>query len=453
MKKSDLLRMCLRNLARRKFRTMLTLVGVIAGTCAVVLMIAVGLGMQASQDASLAQMGDLTQIQIYNYNSGKNAPKLNDSVLKDIIAMDLVVAATRFYSRRYLNGQIYAGKNDRYSAYLYNTVGVYPEAMEPLGYQLIEGTWETAFQEPYSIVAGQYFAYTFRDSRRRNNDRIDYYTPDKNGNIPDPFFNILTEKLKIKLNKENSNGSQTSSKKLEFNVTISSVMQEDWNVGYYTSQGAFMSVEDIKKLESAYIKENKIKVDEDYGQYQEAVVKVSDINYVEEVQTAIEALGLDTYSMESIRKPMQEQTQQIQLFLGMIAGVSLFVAALGIINTMLMSVYERTREIGIMKVVGCRVSDIRSIFLIEAGCIGLLGGILGTLFSCAIAYACNHFGISINFGVSGWFGDGGATQMFLITPWLIGLALVFSTLIGLISGFIPANRAVKIPALVAIRQG
>lgn len=451
MKKSDLFRMCLRNLARRKFRTLLTLIGVVAGTCAVILMIAVGLGMQATQDASLAQMGDLTLIQIYNYNSGKDAPKLNDEQLHSIMEIEHVVTATPFYSPRYLDGQLYAGKNDRYSAYLYNTVGVYPEAMEPLGYQLSEGTWEEAFQEPYSIVAGQYFAYTFRDSRKRNNNMVSYYQTDKNGNIPDPFFDILSEKLKIRLNQNEGSGSSTT-RKLEYTANVNAVMIEDWNVGYYTSQGAFMSVEDIQKLEKEYIKANKIKTTDEIGQYQEAVVKVSDIDYVEEVQNAITDMGLETWSMESIRKPMQEQTKQIQLFLGMIAGVSLFVAALGIINTMLMSVYERTREIGIMKVVGCRVSDIRGIFLIEAGCIGLMGGILGTLFSCAIAYACNHFGFSINLGMSGWLGDGSAAQMFLITPWLIGLALVFSTLIGLVAGFIPANRAVKIPALVAIRQ-
>jgi ABC-type lipoprotein release transport system permease subunit len=81
-----------------------------------------------------------------------------------------------------------------------------------------------------------------------------------------------------------------------------------------------------------------------------------------------------------------------------------------------------------------------------------MGGILGTLLSCGIAYACNHFGFSISLGMSGWLDDGGSAQMFLITPWLIALALVFSTLIGIVAGFAPANRAVKIPALTAIRQ-
>ena len=115
-----------------------------------------------------------------------------------------------------------------------------------------------------------------------------------------------------------------------------------------------------------------------------------------------------------------------------------------------MSVYERTREIGIMKVLGCHVGDIRALFLMEAGCIGLLGGIIGSIFSCTIAYMINYLGFSINFGTN-FFGSSGG-QMFIITPWLIGLALVFSTLIGIVSGYYPANRAVKISALTAIKQ-
>ncbi|MEG2204569.1 MAG: FtsX-like permease family protein, partial [Oscillospiraceae bacterium] len=81
--------------------------------------------------------------------------------------------------------------------------------------------------------------------------------------------------------------------------------------------------------------------------------------------------------------------------LGTVAGVSLVVAALFIINTMLMSVYERTREIGIMKVVGCTVSDIRKNFLIEAGLIGFLGGVIGVLTSYLLAFCSTIWGLTL----------------------------------------------------------
>ena len=450
MKTFDLIQMCLRNLIRRKYRTMLTLVGVVAGTCAVVLMIAVGLGMKASQEAQLAQMGDLTVIEVYSYgNVDKNGNEvvLDDETVGKILTFDGVLTATPLYYPRYLNGTLHAGNNGRYTLDMGNVVGVYPEALPLLGYQLLEGSWEKAFSVPYSIVSGQYTAYNLRDSRKkRGNNRVDPH-PNAEGEIADPFVDLTDTKLVIKMYQESENA-----KKLEFRPTVTAIMKEDWQRGYETSRGMFMSVEDIKKIEADYIKANKIKVSEDSEKgYNQVKVKVKDITTVDRVQTAISDMGFETWSMESIRKPMEEQTHQIQVFLGMIAGVSLFVAALGIINTMLMSVYERTREIGIMKVVGCHVSDIRALFLMEAGCIGLVGGIAGSALSCLLAYMINYLGLSINLGAN-IFGNRQGGEMFIITPWLIGLALVFSTLIGLISGYYPANRAVKISALTAIKQ-
>lgn len=450
MKTFDLIQMCLRNLIRRKYRTLLTLVGVVAGTCAVVLMIAVGLGMKASQEAQLAQMGDLTVIEVYSYGNvdkqGKKAV-MTDDTIGSIRKMTGVLTATPLYSPRNLDAVLLAGNNERYQLHMYNVIGVYPDSLPLLGYELIEGTWEEAFASPYSIILGQYAPYTLQDTRKKHgNNRINPY-PDKDGNIPDPYVNMMDAKLIIRMNMQGEN-----TKKLEYKPKVSAIMKEDWQRGYETSRGMFMSIADIKKMEAEYIKANKIKVDKsDDNGYNQVKVKVKDISYVDSVQTAISDMGFETWSMESIRKPMVEQTKQIQIFLGMIAGVSLFVAALGIINTMLMSVYERTREIGIMKVVGCHVSDIRSLFLMEAGCIGLVGGIIGSIFSAAIAYMVNYLGVSINFGTN-MFGASEGAKMFIITPWLIGLALVFSTLIGIISGYYPANRAVKISALTAIKQ-
>ena len=82
----DIVSMCLRNLLRRKVRTLLTIVGVVVGTCAIVVMISLGLGMNASQEALLAQMGDLTIIEVYSYGNSKNGKEvvLNDEVMAQI---------------------------------------------------------------------------------------------------------------------------------------------------------------------------------------------------------------------------------------------------------------------------------------------------------------------------------------------------------------------------------
>ena len=184
--------------------------------------------------------------------------------------------------------------------------------------------------------------------------------------------------------------------------------------------------------------------------YEEMFVKVDEMENVADVQQQIIDMGYYAYSNAEWVEQMEGQYAMVQGVLGGIGAVSLFVAAIGIANTMMMSIYERTKEIGIMKVLGCFISNIRLVFLMEAGMIGLLGGVLGTIISYAISAVMNFLG-------SGLFGSmmgiqTADSQISIIPLWLVLLALVFSTIIGLISGFYPANRAVKISALEAIRN-
>ena len=150
------------------------------------------------------------------------------------------------------------------------------------------------------------------------------------------------------------------------------------------------------------------------------------------------------------------------MILGGLAAISLFVAALNIMNTMTMAIYERTREIGVMKVLGCGLGTIRAMFLIESGAIGFLGGLIGVAVSLLISAFLNNINT-----IMAWFGntvdlswitsamgggDGGSGDISIIPPWLVLLALTFATVVGLLSGIAPAGRAVKISALEAIRH-
>lgn len=194
--------------------------------------------------------------------------------------------------------------------------------------------------------------------------------------------------------------------------------------------------------------------------YDQVVVHAQNIKDVPGIEAQIKMSGYQTTSFEQTRKEIEKQSRGIQLALGGIGAVSFLVAAIGIANTMIMSVSERTREIGIMKALGCYVRDIRAMFLMEAGSIGLLGGILGLIFSFIISVIINLFSFGA-FGGGGvtWelikqalIGGEGVVRTSVIKPELVIFALVFSVLVGLVSGYQPANKAVKISALEAIRN-
>jgi ABC-type antimicrobial peptide transport system permease subunit len=183
--------------------------------------------------------------------------------------------------------------------------------------------------------------------------------------------------------------------------------------------------------------------------YNEIYVRVDDINNVEAVQKQIRELGYRASSDAEYIKSQQKQFQSIQLVLGGIGAVSLFVAAIGIANTMMMSIYERTKEIGVIKVLGCNLSNIRSMFLMEAAFIGFIGGTIGLALSYTISIVLNKVGASFLGEFMMVSGDGAVASH--IPLWLALLALVFAMFVGIVAGFFPALRAMRLSPLAAIR--
>ena len=98
---------------------------------------------------------------------------------------------------------------------------------------------------------------------------------------------------------------------------------------------------------------------------------------VEELAQTIRSLGYDVYTNVEYINGMKKTLGMVQAVLGGIGAVSLLVAAIGIANTMMMAIYERTKEIGVMKVIGCSLKNIRQLFLLEAAFIGFIGGVAG----------------------------------------------------------------------------
>ncbi|SHE50105.1 ABC transporter [Caldanaerobius fijiensis DSM 17918] len=124
----------------------------------------------------------------------------------------------------------------------------------------------------------------------------------------------------------------------------------------------------------------------------------------------------------------------------------LFVAAIGVINTMIMSIYERTRSIGIMKAVGASKDNIKNLFLVESGLLGFIGGIMGILFGWL---GTKILGFIFNIYIK---SKGGTyTEIFYIPLWLVLGSLAFSILVTVIAGLYPATRAAKLDPIEALR--
>ena len=126
-----------------------------------------------------------------------------------------------------------------------------------------------------------------------------------------------------------------------------------------------------------------------------------------------------------------------------IAGISLLVGGVGIANTMFTSVYERRREIGIMKAVGARNNSILTLFVLESGLLGFFGGVVGIILGIFFTKVVELLGAQL-------FGDGVLVAQFQL-PVILG-ALAFSTFVGILSGVIPAKQAASIPPVEALRK-
>ena len=450
MKKGDLLRMCVDNLLRRKARTFLSILGVIIGCCAILLMLSIGVGLSRSNEAWLEDMGALNQIDVYASYGGSQESKINDSAIRSMRQIEHVQSVIPKYSADDFNMTIYCGDNNRYRASWASIVGIETDLMEETGYVVKEGE---APNKSGEVLMGDYFEYDMIDSRRPDgHNQIEYYMYDpESDEMPDPYVSLLGKDVTVAFKDEQDHE--------VYSVTLHVVgkLEQDYNAGYETIDGLVFRAEDLQHLtddaaKAMGKKKKPLKVSE-------LKIIADDIDNVAAIEQAIQDMGFGTSSMESMRESTQKESATIQLVLGGIGAVSLIVAAIGIINTMIMSVSERTKEIGVMKAIGCFVSDIRELFLMEAAAIGLVGGVVGALLSFIISCIINLVGS----GLMVQYDTGetytvfekmftAPTRVSVIPLWLYVFGLLFSTIVGLLAGFYPANKAVKISALEAMHN-
>ncbi len=450
MRSIDLVIMGLRNLWRRKLRTFLTVLGVIIGTASIVIMVSLGFGMTESFKEEVSQMGNLHVITVnpsFDYYGGSGARAgesltLDDKAVASFYTIDGVEAVTPIMES-YM--KMVAGK---YIAHV-PIRGIVPETMEAFDFTVSEGRLLQS-EDSLHLVFGGSMPQNFYNPKETGRY---YYFDSGDG---EPKVDVLNDRLELTFDmsygerrrSSTPSGSSESKNKPPKVYSVNGVgilSPGDYEKDYYV----FMPITQLKKLVEENKKNNRGQNNNSFGGtqegYQQIMVKVEDIDKVQRVQEQIQEMGYNAHSLNDMLESMQDTASTLQAVLGGIGAVSLLVAALGITNTMIMSIYERTREIGIMKVIGAALTDIRRLFLLEAGIIGLSGGILGIGISYGGSYLLNRANIPIlGMGMMG-------TKISIIPLWLALATICFSTLVGLLSGFYPARRAMKLSALEAIK--
>ena len=180
--------------------------------------------------------------------------------------------------------------------------------------------------------------------------------------------------------------------------------------------------------------------------YSSVSVRVKDPAKIQAVEDAIKKLGFNTFSILDATRSLRRFFTVLDLFLGIFGSLALAVASIGIVNTLVMAILERRREIGILKSIGASDIDVWSLFFTEAGVMGAFGGALGVALGWAI-------GRVINIGTNVYLRrqDMSPEQIWFVPWWLVGGAIAFAIVVSLLSGLYPAARAARLDPVQALR--
>ena len=421
----------------------LTAIGVVIGTAAVVILVSLAIGLQKSATDSLYGIGDLTQIDVMpayggGMGGGGGGPfiaqssgvsgQLDQPVLLTNSALDQLRAIPGVkvvIPRDYLN----AGVVIRYQHLEggMNIIGVATDDLSNLGLGTSQGL--TALSKG-SIVIGAMTPNNFYDPHLRP------------GQDPPPPPDLMDQQVQFVVLKYDQNGNET---RKTLSLRVSGIINE---TGGEPDYSVYLPLELTKSLNEWA---NGTRINYNKDGYSQVIVKVEDAGQALEIADQITALGFQAITPQSYLQGINSFFVVLQVIFGGVGAIALLVAAIGIANTMAMSILERTREIGLMKAVGATNRDVLSIFLGEAAGIGFIGGLGGIVIGWLAAQGMNV--LAIVFLANQASQQGGAPPSVAVyTPiWLPIFALIFSTLIGMLSGLYPALRAATMIPVNALK--
>ena len=392
---SELFQVAFKNLKAQRLRSFLTLIGVVIGIAAIVALISIGEGLNRSVSAQFEQLGTRNLMVLPGGGFAESVlAKLRD---EDVDTIEKV-KGVNFAAAIYMTSQQVEYRGEKKTVIV---IGIDPKKIDKLGYiglvDMAEGRPITQQDTTNVIIGG-----TFGEK-------------------------IMKEEINLK---ESLIVSGTK-------LRIVGITKEAKNqFGAMFNNAVMMNSDELKKISETEITPFRIIVDVLPG---ESLDDVKD-RISSRLEKKHGKKDFQVLSLQQIADIAGGVIGLISLVLIGIAAISLLVGGIGIMNTMLMAVMERTQEIGTMKAIGATTTKIISIFIIEAGMIGLAGGITGLLFGIGIANV-----ISIAAEIAG------LPLTAVVTPELIAGALAFSMAVGMIAGVYPARRAAMLDPVEALR--
>ncbi len=396
MRLIDILRMAFGNLKRNKMRTALTVSGVIVGIGSIVFLVSLGYGLQRLMVNKVANLDALTVITVRP--GTKEDTKINNTTLDKFKSFGEVSVVSPLLS---YPAQITDGKAT--SETIVN--GVVPEYFSMEDVKVDHGEKFSNNKAKEAIVsAASLKALNLTNPENVLNNEYDFriIQLDDSGNIKKGHENDVI-KLKIV--------GMTNEDKIKF---------------------TYVPLDVIKGLNGS--------------NYSSVKVRVAQRKQVTSVRKAIESMGFPTTSVKDTVDQIDQAFVIINSILGGFGMVALFVAAIGIFNTMTISLLERTHEIGIMKAIGGRNNDVARLFIAEASMIGLLGGLMGVLTGWLMGKGINAL---VNFIATSVGGE--ANSVFYTPISFMAIVVGFAFFVSTFAGIWPARRASKLNPLEALR--
>ena len=435
------------NMKRRKVRTFLTVLGVMIGVISVVALLSVGIGVKNEMIDSAVASGSVNQIKVYSETGGKHKDRMiTDRTIDTFSSITNVSGCYPLYE---------VAVSMKYGEYEY-----YGSLVGVPGNEL--GSWDLSYGEKNAdssrtpeLIAGSsvgklFFNQNTYDSYENREKKSIVALIGKRFDTIVGWVGENEKTVKLKLAGVLSDGDKDNNSAQDEESDETMDISEDYSE---KSQTIYCDMDSLKRLLRMVSADGKLygqPVDGNGNSYHEfvytaAVVTVDDINNVDAMVKKFQDMGYQTENSKEYLDTIQKYLKMIQLLLGGIGMIALVVAVIGISNTMTTSVFDRVNEIGILKVLGCDIDELRLLFLMEAAVIGLAGGILGVLSSYGVRLVVNKAAVSL-------FHLAKGTQVALIPWWLALAGVLGSVFLGVAAGYFPARWVSKLRPIDAVTR-